>query len=76
MTRTTTMRRALLAGAASAILLVGAGCASAGTSPDGMTPNGAAQTGANAAGYNDADVMFAQMTWATWATVVAAGFPA
>ena len=61
MTRTTMVRRTLLAGAASAILLVAAGCGTAGTNHDGMTPTTTAQPGASAAVYNDADVMFAQM---------------
>jgi uncharacterized protein (DUF305 family) len=61
MIRTTMVRRTPLAGAASAILLVAAGCGTAGTNHDGMTPTTTAQPGASAAVYNDADVMFAQM---------------
>jgi uncharacterized protein (DUF305 family) len=61
MTRTTMVRRALLAGAASAILLVAAGCGTAGLNHDGMTPTGTAPPGASTAAFNDADVMFAQM---------------
>lgn len=66
MTRTK-VRRALLGGAASTILLVSAGCGSSGVDHDGMNASttastaSTASTGANASAHNDADVNFAQM---------------
>jgi uncharacterized protein (DUF305 family) len=60
MTRTT-VRRALLAGAASAILLL-AGCGSDGMNHGNMESPSPGLSGTNATAiYNDADVMFSQM---------------
>ena len=61
MTRTTKVRRALLGGAATTILLASAGCGSSGMDHDGMNPSTTASAGANASAHNDADVNFAQM---------------
>jgi uncharacterized protein (DUF305 family) len=60
MTRTTTVRRALLAGATFILVLVASGCGS-GTNHDGMNSAAPTTPGASAASYNDDDVMFAQM---------------
>lgn len=65
MARTTTVRRALLAGATFTLLLLAAGCGS-GMNHDGMstaapTTPGASAAGASAAAFNDDDVTFAQM---------------
>jgi uncharacterized protein (DUF305 family) len=60
MNRTTTMRRALSAGAALALLLAAAGCGS-GVNDDGMTPAAPTGSAVCAATFNDADAMFAQL---------------
>jgi uncharacterized protein (DUF305 family) len=60
MTRTTTVRRALLAGTTFTLVLVAAGCGS-GTNQDGMNSAAPTTPGASAASHNDDDVMFTQM---------------
>jgi uncharacterized protein (DUF305 family) len=60
----TTLRRALVGGAAITVMLIATGCGSSGMDHDGMSPATTTSTSASAttaATFNDADVMFAQM---------------